>query len=130
MASPRTREKLISFLGETIDVAFSIKFFHNTSLKITRETAQFLSSIMTIGGVFILQCYGSDRWIDEIIDGLNRTRGRGYSNSISVDRILARWFLKNAGFRLVYKTTNKASDSGVFNHFQHARYDYYFEKTK
>ena len=128
--SPRTRTELISLFGETIDVAFSIKFLHNTPVKITRGMVTFLSSIMTIGGIFILQCYGSHRLIDEIIDGLNRTRGRGYSNSILVDRILAKWFLKNAGFRLVYKTTNKATDSGVFNHFQHARYDYYFEKTK
>ena len=121
---------MISFFKETIDVAFSIKFFHNTPVKITREMARFLSSIMTIGGIFILQCYGSQRRMDEVINGLNRVRRHGYSNSVSVDRILARWFLKNAGFRLVYKTTNKASDSGVFNHFQHARYDYYFEKTK
>ena len=127
--SPNTREKLISFMKETIDVAFSIKFFHNTPVKITREMARFLSSIMTIGGIFILQCYGSQRRMDEVINGLNRVRRHGYSNSVSVDRILARWFLKNAGFRLIYKTTNKASDSGAFNHFEHARYDYYFEKT-
>jgi hypothetical protein len=128
--SPNTREKLISFLKETIDVAFSIKFFHNTPVKITREMAKFLSSIMTIGGVFILQCYGSQKRIDEIINGLNRARGHGYSNSVSTDRILAKWFLKNAGFRLIYTTTNKATDHGAFNHFQHARYDYYFEKVR
>ena len=128
--SPDTREKLKSFFEETVDIAFSIKFFHNTPVKITREMAQFLSSIITTGGIFILQCYGTHRWVDEIINGLNRVRGHGYPNSVSVDRILAKRFLKNAGFRLVYKTTNKASDTGVFNHFQHARYDYYFEKTK
>ena len=128
--SSNTREKLTSLLKEAIDVAFSVKFFHNTPVKITREMAKFLSSIMTIGGVFILQCYGSQKRIDEIINGLNRARGHGYSNSVSVDRILARWFLKNAGFRLIYKTTNKANDSEAFNHFQYARYDYYFKKTK
>jgi hypothetical protein len=128
--SPSTRKKLISLFDGTIDVAFSIKFFHNTPVKITKEMANFLSSIMTIGGVFILQCYGSQRWTDEFTNGLNRARGHGYSNSVSVDRILAKRFLKNAGFRLVYKTTNKAIDTGEFNHFQHARYDYYFKKTK
>ena len=130
MQSPNTRKKLIALFDGTIDVAFSIKFFHNTPVKITREMANFLSSIMTIGGVFILQCYGSQRWADEITNGLNRARGHGYSNSVSVDRILAKRFLRNAGFRLVYKTINKAIDTGEFNHFQRARYDYYFEKTK
>ena len=130
LKSRRTRKKLTSFFEGTVDVAFSIKFFHNTPVKVTNEMAKFLSSIMAIGGIFVLQCYGSQRWRDEIINGLNRVRGHGYPNSVSVDRILAKRFLKNAGFRLVYKTTNKASDTGVFNHFQHARYDYYFEKTK
>lgn len=128
--SPNTREELTSFMKETIDIAFSIKFLHNTPLKITREMAQFLSSIMTIGGLFILQCYGSCQIIDEVINGLNRARGHGYANSVIFDRILARWFLKNSGFRLVYKTTNKASGNKAFNHFQHSRYDYYFEKIK
>ena len=44
LKSPNTREKLTSFLKETIDVAFSIKFFHNTPVKITREMARFLAS--------------------------------------------------------------------------------------
>jgi hypothetical protein len=130
LKSPSTRERLISFFHESIDVAFSIKFFHNTPLKITREMAQFLASTMATGGIFILQCYGSQRPMGELVNGLNRARGHGYSNSVSVDRILARWFLQKAGFRLVYKTTNKAIGSGAFNHFQRARYDYYFEKTR
>ena len=96
LKSPNTREKLTSFLKETIYVAFSSKFFHNTPVKITTEMARFLSSIMTIGGVFILQCYGSQHRINEVVNGLNRVRGHGYPNSVSVDRILARWFLKNA----------------------------------
>ena len=131
LKSPRTREKLIASLHNSIDVAFSIKFLHNTPIKVTRQIARFLSSVTTFGGVFILQCYGVRRWEDEIINGLKRIKGHGYSNSVCFDRLLARRLLKSTGFELVYKTTNRAvCKEKSLGHHEDARYDYYFEKIR
>jgi hypothetical protein len=130
LKSPRTRTKLISSLNNSIDVVFSIKFLHNTPMKVTREIARFLSSVTTFDGIFILQCYGMRSWEKEIINGLKRIRGHGYSNSVCFDRILARRFLKSVGFELIYQTKNKACKEKSFSHHENARYDYYFEKMR
>ena len=87
LKSRRTREKLTSLFDGTVDVAFSIKFFHNTPVKVTNEMAKFLSSIITVGGIFVLQCYGSQRRMDEVINGFNRARGHGCQRAVVDDRL-------------------------------------------
>jgi hypothetical protein len=128
LRSPENHNKLIKLLGPTIDIAFSIKFFHNTPIKISRTTANLLGMLIPDTGIFILQCYGSPAIKDELAYAFKRVRGKGYPNSIFVDRFLAKLFLKANGLRQIYKTVNSETGNRDYGHFHQRRFDYFFEK--
>ncbi len=128
LRSPENHNKLIKLLGQTMDIAFSIKFFHNTPIKISRTTAKLLGMLIPDSGIFILQCYGSPSIKDELTNALKRARGKGYPNSISVDRFLAKLFLKTNGLKQIYRTINNGTGDREYDHFHQRRFDYFFEK--
>jgi len=130
LRSPDNHKTIIKLLGQTIDITFSIKFFHNTPIKISRTNAKLLGTLIPDTGIFILQCYGSQSIKDELTYGLKRARGKGYPNSIFVDRFLARRFLKANGLKQIYKTINNGTGNREYDHFHQKRFDYFFEKQK
>ena len=128
LRSPTTQKKLIKLLRNKFNIIFSIKFLHNTPLKVARKLAEFLSVICSKHGIFILQCYGDSGWTTESRYAIKRLLGKGYPNSGFLDRLIARRLLKAVGFRLIYRSEHRANPNQAYNHFQMKRYDYYFQK--
>ena len=128
LRSPTTQKKLIKLLHNQFNIIFSIKFLHNTPLKVSRKLAEFLSAICSKQGIFVLQCYGVCGWIIETRYAVKRLLGKGYPNSGFLDRLIARRLLKAVGFRLIYRSEHRANPNKAYNHFHMKRYDYYFQK--
>ena len=128
LRSPTTQKKLIKLLRNQFNIIFSIKFLHNTPLKVSRKLAKFLSVICSKQGIFVLQCYGDCGWTTESRYAIKRLLGKGYPNSGFLDRLIARRLLKAVGFRLIYRSEHRANPNQAYNHFQMKRYDYYFQK--
>ena len=128
LRSPRTQKKLIKLLHNQFNIIFSIKFLHNTPLKVSRKLAELLSVICSEQGIFVLQCYGNCGWRTEARYAVKRLLGKGYPNSGFLDRLIARRLLKAVGFRLIYRSEHHAHPNNIYNHFQMKRYDYYFQK--
>ena len=110
------------------NIIFSIKFLHNTPLKVSRKLAEFLSAICSKQGIFVLQCYGDCGWSIEARYAAKRLLGKGYPNSGFLDRLIARRLLNAVGFRLIYRSEHHANPNKAYDHFQMKRYDYYFQK--
>ena len=128
LLSSTTQKKLTKLLHNQFNIIFSIKFLHNTPLKVSRTLAEFLSAICSKQGIFILQCYGVCGWTREARYAVKRLLGKGYPNSGLLDRLIARRLLKAVGFRLIYRSEYRANLNESYNHFQMKRYDYYFQK--
>ena len=128
LRSPTTQKQLIILLHNQFNIIFSIKFLHNTPLKVSRKLAEFLSVICSKQGIFVLQCYGDCGWTIEAKYAVKRLLGKGYSNSGFLDRLIARRLLKAVGFRLIYRSGYRGNLNQSYDHFQMKRYDYYFQK--
>ncbi len=128
LRSPTTQKKLIKLLHNQFNIIFSIKFLHNTPLKVSRKLAEFLSVICSKQGIFVLQCYGDCGWTVEARYAVKRLLGKGYPNSGFLDRLIARRLLKAVGFRLIYRSEYRGNLNNSYDHFQMKRYDYYFQK--
>ncbi len=128
LRSPTTQKKLIKLLHNQFNIIFSIKFLHNTPLKVSRKLAKFLSVICSKRGIFVLQCYGDCGWTVEARYAVKRLLGKGYPNSGFLDRLIARRLLMAVGFRLIYRSGYRENLNNSYDHFQMKRYDYYFQK--
>lgn len=114
-----------------VDFSFSIKFFHNTSVKIDRDIASVISRVTKIGGIFVNQfcCYPHKE--DNIKMAIAYLLGQKYGNSAWIDRYFADKFLKNEGFNKIYDVTQRSLCSFLsFNHFYKYAIERYYYKSR
>lgn len=115
---------------ESIDFIFSIKFLHNTNVKINKQISFIMASLLKRGGVFATQFYNEVSIKNRLKMTLMYLLGYKYSNSVFIDRYLADYNLKKNNVILSYSSisNNKQSKLLESNHFYNSQIENYYIK--
>lgn len=127
------REETIEFLNDfrgIFDLVFSIKFLHNTNVKIDNHISKVISGLLKRGGVFVTQYYNVLKIIEKLKLTLMFLMKRKYGNSVAIDRFFANRNLRKNGLKLVYFSKCKTTDFSVIsmNHFYNNQIENYYLK--
>ena len=115
---------------EVFDLIFSIKFFHNTNVKIDKNIAYIISKLLKKGGVFSTQFYNEVNLKIKIKKTLAYLIHYKYSNSVYIDRVAADFNLSRHNVKLAYcsYSSNKNSKLIKTNHFHSSQIENYYIK--
>ena len=128
--NPDSIDSFAKDYNSSVDFAFSIKCFHNTTVKINKDISYMIATTLKRGGVFCQQFYIVDSTISLINFFIKLIIGRKYAHSIPLDIFLADWHLRRYGLEKVYDVRQKNRSKGLIktNHFyQHALEKYYLK---
>jgi len=128
--NPESIDSFAKDYNSSVDFAFSIKCFHNTTVKINKDISYMISTTLKRGGVFCQQFYIHDSTISLIKNCIKLIIGRKYAHSIPLDIFLADGHLRRHGLEKVYDVRQKNRSKGLIktNHFyQHALENYYLK---
>jgi SAM-dependent methyltransferase len=128
-----SKNEVKSFLNdytEVFDFIFSIKFFHNTNVKIDKNVAHMISKLLKKGGVFSTQFYNEVNLKIKIKKTLAYLINYKYSNSVYVDRVMANFNLSRNNVKLGYcsYSSNKNFKLIKTNHFYSSQIENYYIK--
>lgn len=111
----------------TADFIFSIKFFHNTPLKIDYNKAKMISTICKKKCVFLCQFYLNTGWLRNVKSFIKLILNIPYENSIFTDRYFANKNLREQGFYKEYCVRSTAcGDALSYNHFTKSSMELYW----
>ncbi|MYM61071.1 methyltransferase domain-containing protein [Vibrio sp. OCN044] len=128
----RDDDSLVEFANEyknAADLVFSIKFFHNTPLKISRKKAEIISTVCKSKGVFLCQFYLNSGITSKLKSFIKSIFKIPYENSIATDRFLADRNLCKQGFHKEYSVkSHSCGDILNYNHFTKNSIELYWIK--
>lgn len=131
MLSNTDIQAMLDDYRKSIDFVFSIKFLHNTNVKINNNIAYFISELLKQGGIFATQYYSTINLIPNIKMTLMYILGKKYGNSVLIDRFFADQNLNRNNMKLSYssKSYNKNLELIKSNHFINYQIENYYVKV-
>lgn len=128
--SVKDAESFVIDYKNSIDFIFSIKFLHNTNVKINKKISFIIASLLKTGGVFVTQFYNEISVKKRLKMTLMYLLGYKYSNSTFIDRYVANYNLKKNNLILAYSSISKNTQSKLLesNHFYNFQIENYYIK--
>lgn len=128
-----SKNEVKNFLNDHTDMfdfIFSIKFLHNTNVKIDKNVAYMISKLLKKGGVFSTQFYNELNLKVKIKKTLAYLINYSYSNSVYIDRVAANINLSRHNVKLAYcsYSSNKNFKLIKTNHFHSSQIENYYIK--
>ena len=113
------------------DFVFSIKFLHNTNLKIDKNIANFIASITKSNGIFLNQFYVIVPVRAKIASYIKFFLNKTYGDSVWIDRFFADKNLRANSFEIIYDVIQKSRNSSLkVNHFYEYAIERYYKKIE
>jgi SAM-dependent methyltransferase len=129
LTDSQSLENFIKDESDKFDVIFSVKFLHNTPIKINKLLATSLARLVRPGGFFVLQAYlEKSRW-KRFKNFFKVVLGIKFPNTTWFELALAKFWMNKSGFSIARVVTMAAcGDHLNLNHFRHTSQEIYFIK--
>lgn len=113
----------------TVDMSYSIKFLHNTPIKITNDFSNNLYKISSNMSFFVCQYYIETNTKKKVVNYIKKIFKKSYGNAIGLDVFTTSHKMKNAGFKLMQTNNQKTCKNHPFaSHFQRHSIEKFFLK--